>query len=677
MNFADLGLSEDILKAVADAGYDTPTPIQAQAIPSVLMARDILGCAQTGTGKTASFTLPMLDILHHGRARMRMPRSIILEPTRELATQVAANFDTYGKYMSLSKALIIGGESASEQGKILEKGADVIIATPGRLIDTFERGKLLLSDCKLLVIDEADRMLDMGFIPDIEKIVNMLPKQRQTLFFSATMPKEIKRLADKFLSNPKEITVSPPSTMATTVEHKLLVLDDMDKREALRHLIRQEDVKNAFVFCNRKKDVDILFKSLTKHGFNAGRMHGDLAQSERTETLAKFKTGEITLLVCSDVAARGIDVADVSHVFNFDVPFNAEDYVHRTGRTGRAGRAGKAYTLAVPEDGKLVAAINKSINLDIPLTEIEGIETLELDFTGKKRRNKKSRKPAGRDDKSARDAKPSRSARPDNRADNRSDAKPAANKQDAKPDTKSDAPAKAAAAPAKAQEADTRKAAPAQRDARNNNDRHDHRNDRHDRNNNDRNNRNNNRRDRDDRDDKPVLGLGDHVPAFLLTPVPASSLARGKTGDSDDEPQKAKSTRKSTAKSPRAAKTTRAKTPRRPAKKKADDAATPEAAANTTPANEPSAPNDAAANTPAQAAKPADAQQDKPQDTKPQADAPAKDAATDTATDTAEKPKAEAKKPRAPRRPRKKAAPKAAASDSADADQSAPASSES
>ncbi|HAY48107.1 MAG TPA: DEAD/DEAH box helicase, partial [Thalassospira sp.] len=557
MNFADLGLSEDILKAVADAGYDTPTPIQAQAIPSVLMARDILGCAQTGTGKTASFTLPMLDILHHGRARMRMPRSIILEPTRELATQVAANFDTYGKYMSLSKALIIGGESAAEQGKILEKGADVIIATPGRLIDTFERGKLLLSDCKLLVIDEADRMLDMGFIPDIEKIVNMLPKQRQTLFFSATMPKEIRRLADKFLSNPKEITVAPPSSMAATVEHKLLVLDDFDKREALRQLIRQENVKNAFVFCNRKKDVDILYKSLTKHGFNAGRMHGDMAQSERTETLAKFKSGEITLLVCSDVAARGIDIADVSHVFNFDVPFNAEDYVHRTGRTGRAGRDGKAFTLAVPEDGKLVAAIHKTINKDIPLTELDGIETLELDFTGKKRRNKKSRKSNTRDDKPARSAK-------SNDRGNGDTAK-------AQPETP--------AQPAAAKDADQNKA-PA-RDTRGSNERFD-RNDRNDRSDrNDRNNNRNHRRDRDDRDDKPVIGFGDHVPSFLLTAVPASSL--GKKPEAEEEAPKKTTKRKTATKSAaksdaKSEKTTRAKSPRRSAKKKTDDKPAEEAA---------------------------------------------------------------------------------------------------
>ncbi|MBN8196918.1 DEAD/DEAH box helicase [Thalassospira povalilytica] len=634
MNFADLGLSEDILKAVADAGYDTPTPIQAQAIPSVLMARDILGCAQTGTGKTASFTLPMLDILHHGRARMRMPRSIILEPTRELATQVAANFDTYGKYMSLSKALIIGGESAAEQGKILEKGADVIIATPGRLIDTFERGKLLLSDCKLLVIDEADRMLDMGFIPDIEKIVNMLPKQRQTLFFSATMPKEIRRLADKFLSNPKEITVAPPSSMAATVEHKLLVLDDFDKREALRQLIRQENVKNAFVFCNRKKDVDILYKSLTKHGFNAGRMHGDMAQSERTETLAKFKSGEITLLVCSDVAARGIDIADVSHVFNFDVPFNAEDYVHRTGRTGRAGRDGKAFTLAVPEDGKLVAAIHKTINKDIPLTELDGIETLELDFTGKKRRNKKSRKSNTRDDKPARSAK-------SNDRGNGDTAK-------AQPETP--------AQPAAAKDADQNKA-PA-RDTRGSNERFD-RNDRNDRS--DRNNNRNHRRDRDDRDDKPVIGFGDHVPSFLLTAVPASSL--GKKPEAEEEAPKKTTKRKTATKSAaksdaKSEKTTRAKSPRRSAKKKTDDKPAEEAAPTAV-----------------------DAPIDAPVEAKAEAKADAK-TETPVEADAAPAPAKTAEKKRSPRRPRKKAAPKAASSDTAEStapasEPAAPATSES
>lgn len=648
MNFADLGLSEDILKAVADAGYDTPTPIQSQAIPSVLMARDILGCAQTGTGKTASFTLPMLDILHHGRARMRMPRSIILEPTRELATQVAANFDTYGKYMSLSKALIIGGESFVEQQKILEKGADVIIATPGRLIDTFERGKLLLSDCKLLVIDEADRMLDMGFIPDIEKIVNMLPKQRQTLFFSATMPKEIRRLADKFLSNPKEITVSPPSTMATTVEHKLLVMDEMDKREALRKLIRQENVKNAFVFCNRKKDVDILFKSLTKHGFNAGRMHGDLVQSERTETLDKFKTGEITLLICSDVAARGIDVADVSHVFNFDVPFNAEDYVHRTGRTGRAGRAGKAFMLAVPEDGKLVAAINKSINMDIPLTELEGIETLELDFTGKKRRVKKSRKVPQRD-ASPRNDRPARSNNRNDRAER--DSKAA--------NTGANAPA--AAPEAKQQDArpaqQPRDNAP-QRDAKPRNERSNRpeRQDRNDRSS----GRSASRRDRDDRydrhdrhdrDDKPVIGFADHVPAFLLTPVPASSLGKPRADEVEKKAPARKTSSKASAEKVTAEKSASEKTgTAKTARAKPTRARTTRATAKkASPAPEP---KDEAAAVSAPAASPAPAPAQEPASAPVADDAPAKE-----------------EKPKAARRPRKKPAPKKAAkTETADAE---------
>ena len=653
MNFADLGLSEDILKAVADAGYDTPTPIQSQAIPSVLMARDILGCAQTGTGKTAGFVLPMLDILHHGRARMRMPRSIILEPTRELATQVAANFDIYGKYMSLSKALIIGGESFVEQQKILEKGADVIIATPGRLIDTFERGKLLLSDCKLLVIDEADRMLDMGFIPDIEKIVNMLPKQRQTLFFSATMPKEIRRLADKFLSNPKEITVSPPSTMATTVEHKLLVMDEMDKREALRKLVRQEDVKNAFVFCNRKKDVDILFKSLTKHGFNAGRMHGDLVQSERTETLDKFKTGEITLLICSDVAARGIDVADVSHVFNFDVPFNAEDYVHRTGRTGRAGRAGKAFMLAVPEDGKLVAAINKSINMDIPLTELEGIETLELDFTGKKRRVKKSRKAPQRD-ASPRNDRPARSNNRNDRAER--DSKAA--------NTGANAPA--AAPEAKQQDArpaqQPRDSTP-QRDAKPRNERSNRpeRQDRNDRSS----GRSASRRDRDDRydrhdrhdrDDKPVIGFADHTPAFLLTPVPASILGKPRA----DEVEKKAPARKTSSKASAEKVTAEKSASEKSASEKTGTAKTARAkptrtrttratAKKASPAPET---KDEAAVVSAPAASPAPAPAQEPASAPVADDAPAKE-----------------EKPKAARRPRKKPAPKKAAkTETADAE---------
>jgi superfamily II DNA/RNA helicase len=388
MKFADLGLSPEVLGAVADAGYENPTPIQAQAIPTVLMGRDVLGCAQTGTGKTAAFVLPMIDILNHGRTKARMPRSLIIEPTRELAAQVAENFEKYGKNCELSTALLIGGESFTDQERKLDRGVDVLIATPGRLLDLFERGKILMNDVKILVIDEADRMLDMGFIPDVERIVSLLSKIRQTLFFSATMAPEVRRLADAFLMNPKEITVAPPATTATTVTQGLIVVDEMDKREALRRLIRSETVTNALIFCNRKKDVDILYRSLTKHGFNAVQLHGDMAQSKRSETLEKFKAGEASLMVCSDVAARGIDIKGLSHVFNFDVAHHAEDYVHRIGRTGRAGREGRAFTFATPDDGKAVEAIEKLIGKQIPRIEIEGIETQPFSEGDSRRRGR-------------------------------------------------------------------------------------------------------------------------------------------------------------------------------------------------------------------------------------------------------------------------------------------------
>ncbi len=378
MKFADLGLSPELLSAIADSGYESPTPIQAQAIPTVLMGRDVLGCAQTGTGKTAAFVLPMIDILNHGRTKARMPRSLIIEPTRELAAQVAENFEKYGKNIELSMALLIGGESFTDQERKLDRGVDVLIATPGRLLDLFERGKILMNDVKILVIDEADRMLDMGFIPDVERIVSLIPKIRQTLFFSATMAPEVKRLADAFLMNPKEITVSAPATTATTVTQGLVVCDELDKREALRRLIKSEEVTNALIFCNRKKDVDILYRSLSKHGFNAAQLHGDMPQSKRTETLEKFKNNEVTLMVCSDVAARGIDIKGLSHVFNFDTPHHAEDYVHRIGRTGRAGKEGRAFTFAMPEDGKAVQAIEKLIGKEIPRVNIDGIVTQEL-----------------------------------------------------------------------------------------------------------------------------------------------------------------------------------------------------------------------------------------------------------------------------------------------------------
>ncbi|HXQ53595.1 MAG TPA: DEAD/DEAH box helicase [Stellaceae bacterium] len=375
MSFSDLGLSSEVLRAVEDAGYTVPTPIQEQAIPYVLMGRDVLGCAQTGTGKTASFTLPMIDMLAAGRAKARMPRSLILEPTRELAAQVSEAFETYGKYHKLDMALLIGGESFGDQERKLDRGVDVLIATPGRFIDLYERGKILLSDVKVLVIDEADRMLDMGFIPDVERIVGMLPRIRQTLFFSATMPSEIRRLADAFLMNPKEISVSAPASPAAMVIQALTIVQPHDKREALRRLIRSENVKNALIFCNRKRDVDILYRSLAKHGFNCAALHGDMPQSKRTETLERFRNGEIRLLVASDVAARGLDIEFMSHVFNFDVPIHAEDYVHRIGRTGRAGREGRSFTLATPADGRFVAAIEHLIGKAIPVITVPSLST--------------------------------------------------------------------------------------------------------------------------------------------------------------------------------------------------------------------------------------------------------------------------------------------------------------
>src|ERR1700724_2455268 len=371
MDFSELGLSPELLRAVSDAGYTTPTPIQQQAIPYVTAGRDVLGCAQTGTGKTAGFALPMIDKLTAGRSRARMPRSLILEPTRELATQVEAAFEVYGKHHKLTTALLIGGESFADQLRKLDRGVDVLIATPGRMLDLFERGKILLSDVRILVIDEADRMLDMGFIPDVERIVGLLSKARQTLMFSATMPAEIRRLAGAFLPLPVEVSVSPPASAAVTVAQSLVVVQPDDKREALRRLIRSEDVQNALIFCNRKRDVDILYKSLTKHGFSVGALHGDMAQSVRFATLEKFKAGELRLLVCSDVAARGIDIGGLSHVFNFDVPHHAEDYVHRIGRTGRAGLEGNAFTIASPEDPFAVEAIEKLIGHAIPPMQVE------------------------------------------------------------------------------------------------------------------------------------------------------------------------------------------------------------------------------------------------------------------------------------------------------------------
>ncbi|MEM9288530.1 MAG: DEAD/DEAH box helicase [Pseudomonadota bacterium] len=365
MSFDLLGLSDELLKAVGEAGYETPTPIQKQAIPPVLMGQDVLGIAQTGTGKTASFVLPMLDVLAQGRSRARMPRSLILEPTRELAAQVAENFEKYGKYHELTMALIIGGVSFTDQMKLLDRGVDVLIATPGRLLDQFERGNVMLTGVDIFVIDEADRMMDMGFIPDVERIGTLMAQRHQTLFFSATMPPAIKKLTDKFLKDPKVVEVARPAQTATTVTQSYLQVGPRDKREALREILNGDPEATAIVFCNRKKDVSILEGSLRKHGFSAGQLHGDMDQPARMAVLDQFKSGDIRILAASDVAARGLDIPAVSLVVNFDVPMHPDDYVHRIGRTGRAGRTGKAITFVSRSDSENWDDVIKLIKVDV------------------------------------------------------------------------------------------------------------------------------------------------------------------------------------------------------------------------------------------------------------------------------------------------------------------------
>lgn len=423
MSFADLGLSDELLRAVVESGYTEPTPIQAQAIPPVLMMKDLIGIAQTGTGKTASFVLPMIDILAHGRSRARMPRSLILEPTRELAAQVAENFEKYGKYHKLNMALLIGGVNMGEQVAALEKGVDVLIATPGRLMDLFQRGKILLTGCSLLVIDEADRMLDMGFIPDIEEICTKLPAQRQTLLFSATMPAPIKKLADKFLSNPKQIEVSRPASTNLSIDQSLVETSSRAKRETLRSLLRSETVSTAIIFSNRKTTVRDLASSLSRHGFKAGQIHGDMEQPERLRELDRFKGGEINILVASDVAARGLDIKGVSHVFNFDVPWHPDDYVHRVGRTGRGGATGTAITLVTPEDAEAIAAIEKLTGAPLPRRpRAPGADAPSEEATAAprerrdRRRDKTPREDAARPERSERPERAERAERPERTA---------------------------------------------------------------------------------------------------------------------------------------------------------------------------------------------------------------------------------------------------------------------
>ena len=510
MTFAELGLGPEILKAVEESGYVNPTPIQEQAIPIVLMGRDVLGVAQTGTGKTAGFTLPMIEILAGSRGKARMPRSLILAPTRELASQVADNFEKYGKYHKLSMALLIGGESFGDQEKVLNRGVDVLIATPGRLMDMFSRGNILLNDVKILVIDEADRMLDMGFIPDVEKIVSFLPKMRQTLFFSATMAPEIRRLADAFLMNPKEISVDNQTSAATTVTQHLVVCEEQDKREALRHLIRIEDVKNAFIFCNRKRDVQIVYKSLEKHGFSVGALHGDMDQRARMLMLEGFRGDKIKILVASDVAARGLDIPDVSHVLNFDVPIHAEDYVHRIGRTGRAGRSGTAVTIVTSADTKYLGAIEKLIGQTI---EWMGAPVSATASDGERRGFERGG--AGQ--------KGRRGGKPEHRRSESQDTPPAA-ATERRPAPETPRPKQAARAPSGETRAPRRDAAPisptsVQRERqpfveRSTSTERPAYSDRRD------------RGERNDRHEPDVVGLGDHVPAFLLRPTrPARSAS--------------------------------------------------------------------------------------------------------------------------------------------------------
>jgi superfamily II DNA/RNA helicase len=402
MTFADLGLSDELLRAVTEAGYDEPTPIQRQAIPSVLMMRDIIGIAQTGTGKTAAFVLPMIDILGEGRSRARMPRSLILEPTRELAMQVSENFEKYGKYHKLNMALLIGGTNMADQIKKLEKGVDVLIATPGRLMDLFGRGKIMLNGCSLLVIDEADRMLDMGFIPDIEEICTKLPKTRQTLLFSATMPPPIKKLADKFLTDPKSIEVARPASSNLLIDQRMIRVDSRKKRDTLADMLRTDEVRSALVFCNRKTTVRELATSLKRGHFNVGQIQGDMAQSDRIKELDRFKNDEINILVASDVAARGLDIKGVSHVFNYDVPWHPDDYVHRIGRTGRAGKTGIAITLVTGADAESIDNIQKLTGTKIAEMGA-GAAAAEAE-------------PQAREEKPRRERRPRRDDRPEPRA---------------------------------------------------------------------------------------------------------------------------------------------------------------------------------------------------------------------------------------------------------------------
>ncbi len=435
MTFADLGLSPELLKAVEDAGYTTPTAIQAQAIPTVLMMKDLIGIAQTGTGKTASFVLPMIDVMASGRRRALMPRSLILEPTRELAAQVAENFEKYGKNHDLKMALLIGGVQMGDQLKALDEGVDVLIATPGRLMDLFERGKILLNGCELLVIDEADRMLDMGFIPDIEFVCSKLPETRQTMLFSATMPPPIEKLAKKFLTNPKRIEVSRAASTNSDITAFKVPVKSKQKRETLRWFLENDLVETAIIFANKKTTVRELNQSLKRHGFRSSEIHGDMDQSSRIKELERFKAGEVNILVASDVAARGLDIKGVSHVFNFDTPWHPDDYVHRIGRTGRAGAKGRAFTFVSEEDAEAIANVEKLTgsaikvfgkdDVRVDLSEvIARAEAAKAQAEEEPREEREERKPRrAREDREAREERPKKARRAPDKDEAREDRK--------------------------------------------------------------------------------------------------------------------------------------------------------------------------------------------------------------------------------------------------------------
>jgi len=498
MKFRELALRAEILEAVDEAGYQEPTPIQEQAIPAILTGGDVLGIAQTGTGKTAAFVLPMIERLASGQSKARMPRSLILSPTRELATQTAEYFETYGKHLKLSMALLIGGVGMDEQWKKLERGVDVLIATPGRLLDQFERGKVLLGGISILVIDEADRMLDMGFIPDVERIVTLISKRRQTLFFSATMPPEVRRLADTFLANPVTLQATPPSTTGERIADHLTVVQPRQKFKVLRRLLEAQKVDKAIIFCNRKRDVSVLRRQLERAGLTARDIHGDLDQSQRTQSLEAFKEGEVNFLVATDVAARGIDIAMLPCVINYDVPTHAEDYIHRIGRTGRAGQEGRAFTLAFGEEGKFVDAIAKLTGKPIPKLNVLDEESPELKTAPKRRRARKA--PSKDEQQTTEDEQPKATRR---RRSSKPASASAAETSDAKAvqADKSDVAA-APPEPCRAEDSRQKEKTPRNRPSLS-------------------------RRERGRRHEPetPIVGMGDHVPLFMQRPVPLQRKA--------------------------------------------------------------------------------------------------------------------------------------------------------